>query len=224
MNHAFTAVLFDIDGTLVNSNDAHAESWVLAFSAHGITVDPITVRRCIGMGGDQLMPAVSELTEDSPLGRKIAARRGEIFRADFLPHLAPLPGASELVDAVKALGLRAVAASSASREDLLPLLEVAGVKSLLDDWTSSDDADESKPAPDIVEAALDRAHAAPGQAVMIGDTPYDIAAARSAGVRVIAFRSGGWIDPDLVGAIEIYDGPWDLLKRIEASLLYERLA
>lgn len=224
MNNAITAVLFDIDGTLVNSNDAHAESWVRAFAAHGITVDPITVRRCIGMGGDQLMPTVSDLTEDSPLGRKIAARRGQIFRAEFLPQLAPLPGASELVDAVKSLGLRAVAASSASKEDLLPLLEVAGVKSLLDDWTSSDDADESKPAPDIVEAALDRAHASPRQAVMIGDTPYDIAAARSAGVRVIAFRSGGWLDPDLVGAIEIYDGPWHLLERIEASLLYERLA
>lgn len=123
------------------------------------------------------------------------------------------------VKAVKTLGCRAVAASSASKEDLLPLLEVAGAKSLLDGWTSSDDADESNPSPDIVEAALERAGAAPARAVMIGDTPYDIVAARRAGVRVIAFRCGGWLNPDLVGAIEKYDGPDDLVAHLNQSLL-----
>jgi len=219
MEHSITAVLFDIDGTLVDSNDAHAAAWVKAFAEHGVSVDPITVRRCIGMGGDKLMPAVSDLAEESPVGSKIADRRGEIFREEWLPRLKPFPGARELVDAVKKLGFGAVAASSASKEDLLPLLDVAGARSLLDDWTSSDDAEESKPAPDIVQAALQRAGVKPARAVMIGDTPYDVAAARQAGVRVIAFRCGGWLDPDLVGAIEIYDGPWQLLEQLHASLL-----
>jgi HAD superfamily hydrolase (TIGR01509 family) len=219
MPHQVKAVLFDVDGTLVDSNDSHAAAWVKAFSEHGVTVDPIAVRRCIGMGGDKLMPAVSDLTEESPLGSQIAARRGEIFREQFLPGLKPFPDAAHLVEAVKALGLKAVAASSATKEDLLPLLEVAGAKALLDDWTSSDDADESKPAPDIVEAAVQRAKVDASEAVMIGDTPYDVVAARKAGVRVIAFRCGGWLDPDLSGAIEIYDGPGDLLARLERSLL-----
>lgn len=161
MSHSISAVLFDVDGTVVDSNDAHADAWVKAFAEFGVTVDPIAVRRSIGMGG----------------------------------------------------------ASSASKADLLPLLAIAGAKGLLDDWTSSDDADESKPAPDIIEAALERAGARPANAIMIGDTPYDIAAARQAGVRVIAFRSGGWLDPDLTGAIEIYDGPWDLLACLDRSSL-----
>lgn len=219
MDHSISAVLFDVDGTLVDSNDAHASAWVKAFAEHHVTVDPISVRRSIGMGGDKLMPAVSDLTEDDPLGAKISERRAEIFKHDFLPRLQPFPGARELVQAVKARCLTAVAASSASKDDLLPLLEIAGAASLLDAWTSSDDADESKPSPDILEAALARAGTTREHAVMIGDTPYDIAAARRAGIRVIAFRSGGWLDPDLAGAIEIYDGPWDLVDRIDRSLL-----
>ena len=218
MDTRITAVLFDVDGTLVDSNDAHASAWVKAFAEHGVEVDPIAVRRSIGMGGDKLMPAVSGLEEDSDLGAKIAGRRGEIFKTEFLPRLEPFPGSADLVAAL-ARRYVAVAASSAQQDDLIPLLDIAGARSLLDAWTSSDDAEASKPAPDIVHAALTRAKALPANAVMIGDTPYDIAAARQAGVRVIAFRSGGWLDPDLTGAVEIYDGAWDLLARLDRSLL-----
>ena len=218
MDTGITAVLFDVDGTLVDSNGAHAAAWVKAFTEHQVPVDPIDVRRSIGMGGDKLMPAVSGIEEQSPLGSRISERRAEIFKTEFLPRLTPFPGAADLV-AELARRYTAVAASSASLEDLIPLLDIAGARSLLDAWTSSDDAEASKPAPDIVHAALTRAKASPANAVMIGDTPYDIAAARKAGVRVIAFRSGGWLDPDLTGAIEIYDGPWDLLARLDRSLL-----
>jgi HAD superfamily hydrolase (TIGR01509 family) len=217
--HSVKAVLFDVDGTLVDSNDAHAAAWVKAFAEHGVTVDPIRVRRSIGMGGDKLMPAVSDLQEDSPLGGKIAERRGEIFKQEYLPKLEAFRGARELVAAIKERGYTAVAASSAAKDELGPLLKIAGADALMDAKTSSGDAEESKPAPDIVEAALERARALPGEAVMIGDTPYDVAAARSAGVRIIAFRSGGWLDPDLSGAIEIYDGAWDLLARLDRSIL-----
>lgn len=213
------AVLFDVDGTLVDSNDAHAAAWVRAFSEFNIAVDPDKVRRCIGMGGDKLMPTVIGIMEDSPLGSKIAERRGEIFKTEFLPQLKPFAGADRLVAAVKERGLTAVAASSAKKDELKELLKVAGAESLMDAATSSDDAEESKPDPDIIIAALKRAHAKPDEAVMIGDTPYDIQAAQRAGVRVIALRCGGWGDEDLKGAAAIYQGPLDLVLRFNSSPL-----
>jgi beta-phosphoglucomutase-like phosphatase (HAD superfamily) len=219
MSARFKAVLFDVDGTLVDSNNAHAYAWVRAFADQGVQVDPIEVRLSIGMGGDKLMPAVSGIEEDSPVGRQIAARRGEIFATECLPRLQPFPSADRLIAAIVKRGYKAVAASSAQREELSALLQVAGAASLMDDWTSSDDADASKPEPDIIHAALRRVRVEPRAAVMIGDTPYDVAAARRAGVAMIAFRCGGWLDPDLVGAVEIYDGPADLLARLDRSLL-----
>ena len=213
------AVLFDVDGTLVDSNDAHARAWVEAFAEGGITVDFEPVRRRIGMGGDKLMPEVSGLTEDSAAGERISTRRREIFKEKYLPRLQRFPGSSELVAALKDRGITAVAASSAKKDELRKLLEIAGADALLDDATSSDDAEESKPDPDIVHAALRQAKSAPGDAIMVGDTPYDIEAARRAGVRVIAFRSGGWRDEDLQGAEAVYDGPADLLARLDESPL-----
>jgi HAD superfamily hydrolase (TIGR01509 family) len=216
------AVLFDVDGTLVDSNDAHAAAWVRAFTEYSVAVGPAHVRRCIGMGGDKLMPEVSGIEEDSPRGQAIAKRRGEIFKQEFLPKLKAFTAARELVAAIGERGLTAVAASSASKEDLKALLKVAGVEYLMDEKTSSDDAEDSKPDPDIIHAALERAKASPAEAIMIGDTPYDIEAARRAGVDTIAFRCGGWKDDALRGAIAIYDGPWDLLERIDDSLLSHR--
>ena len=213
------AVLFDVDGTLVHSNDAHAHAWVRAFAEHGIEVPFDAVRRLIGMGGDKLMPRVSPLTEDSPEGREVANRRKDIFKNECLPRLHALPGAKELVAAVKERGLKAVAASSAKKEELEPLLQVAGAEWLMDAATSSDDAEESKPDPDIINAALKRAGVRAHEAVMIGDTPYDIEAATRAGVPIIAFRSGGWSDADLVGAVAIYEHPLDLLQQIDSSPL-----
>jgi HAD superfamily hydrolase (TIGR01509 family) len=215
----YSTVLFDVDGTLVDSNDAHTDAWVKAFAEAGVTVDRRQVRRSIGMGGDKLMPAVSGIQEDSPRGKQIGERRKEIFKADFLPALQPFRDAERLVAAVKARGLTMVAASSAKREELEPLLQIAHAEALLDDKTSSDDAEESKPDPDIVHAALQKAKAAPKDAVLIGDTPYDIEAARRAGVDCIAFRCGGWDDRGLAGAIAFYDGPWDLLAKLADSPL-----
>ncbi len=215
----FTAILLDIDGTLVDSNDAHAYAWVAAFAGSGVTVDFARVRRCIGMGGDKLMPEVSGIAEDSPQGRRISKLRGEIFTTEWLPRLRPFRDVDRLVAALQARDVRIVAASSAKKAELRALLEIAGVAGMLEGATSSDDAEESKPDPDIIEAALKRAKAAPAQAIMIGDTPYDVEAAQRAGVKTIAFRSGGWKDADLEGAIAIYDGPSDLLARIGDSPL-----
>ena len=208
------AVLFDVDGTLVDSNDAHADAWFQAFSQHGVKVDWLKIRRSIGMGGDKLMPVVSGIEETSPQGSAIADARGKIFKRDFLPRIKPLRDAARLVAAVKDRGYTVVAASSAPKGELTPLLQIAGADALMDAKTSSDDAEESKPEPDIILAALKRAKATASEAVLIGDTPYDVEAARRAGVKVIGFRSGGWGDADLEGAIAIYDGPWDLLARL----------
>src|SRR5687768_11790098 len=121
-----SAVLLDVDGTLVDSNDAHAHAWVAAFAEAGVNVDFDHVRRCIGMGGDKLMPEVSHLTEDDPLGKKISTRRGEIFLKEWIPRLKPQRNADRLLAALKERGFILVAASSARRKELKPLLEIAG--------------------------------------------------------------------------------------------------
>jgi HAD superfamily hydrolase (TIGR01509 family) len=209
-------VLFDVDGTLVDSNDAHAHAWVEALAEAGVTTAFATVRRCIGMGGDKLLPAVAGLTADSPVGQRVSERRGEIFKEKYLPHVKAFRDGDRLVAALKERGLTAVAASSAKKDELRALLTIARAEWLLDGATSSDDAEESKPDPDIVHAALRQARATPREAVMIGDTPYDIEAAARAGVDAIAFRCGGWGDRDLEGAT-IYDGPWDLLATLRGG-------
>ncbi|MGE5600052.1 MAG: HAD family hydrolase [Pseudomonadota bacterium] len=211
-------MILDVDGTLVDSNDAHAHAWVAAFASAGITVAFDRVRRAIGMGGDKLMPAVSGVAEDSPVGKQIAARRGDIFRDQFLPRLRPFPGTRALVQRFAADGFTLVIASSAKEDELHPLLEIAGVADLIPTRTSSDDAENSKPEPDIIHAALDRTKSNPLQTVMIGDTPYDVEAALRAGIRVVGVECGGWRSEDLQGAVEVYDGPDDLLKHYDASV------
>ena len=214
-----TTVLFDVDGTLIDSNDAHAHAWVAAFAEHGVVVEFKNVRRCIGMGGDKLMPAVSGVEEESAAGAAIARRRSEIFAGRFLPTLKPFRDAGRLVAELKVRGCTVVAASSAKRDELKPLLAVAGAEALMDATTSSDDAANSKPDPDIIRAALTRANASSTDAMMIGDTPYDVEASLRAGVAIIALRCGGWSDAELTGAVAIYDGPWHLLSELENSPL-----
>jgi HAD superfamily hydrolase (TIGR01509 family) len=212
-------VLLDVDGTLVDSNDAHARAWVEAFAEHGVQVAYGEVRKCIGMGGDKLMPKVSGIREDSPQGEKISKRRREIFKTRYLPSLRPCPGAEPLLKHMKEQGLRLVVATSAKADELHGLLRVCGADRVIDEKTSSDDADESKPDPDILHAALKEIGLPADEVVMLGDTPYDVEAARRAGVGVIAVRCGGWGDADLAGALAVYDNPADLLARYDPSPL-----
>jgi HAD superfamily hydrolase (TIGR01509 family) len=209
--------LLDVDGTLIDSNDQHAQAWVDVGREFGIDIDYDHVRRLIGMGGDKVLPRVAGLEEDSPEGEKIKERRGEIFREAYLPKLKPFPQARELLERLRDDGWTLVVATSASKEDMDGLLKQAGIKDLIEEKTSSSDAEESKPDPDIVQAALKAADAGPDQAVMLGDTPYDVEASGRAGVPCVALRCGGWGDADLGDAVAIYDDPADLLARYGES-------
>lgn len=222
MRRVNAAVILDVDGTLVDSNDAHARAWVQAFGDHGITVAFDLVRRAIGMGGDKLMPAVAGIEEDSETGEKIGERRGEIFRQSFLPHLQPFQGVRALIERFAQDGYVLAVASSAKKEELDPLLDAAGVSSLISRRTSSDDAERSKPDPDIVQAAVARAGIDPAGAIMLGDTPYDVEAALRAGIRIVGLECGGWSRNDLKGASEVYRDPADLLARYDGSIFASR--
>ncbi|MDQ3674326.1 MAG: HAD family hydrolase [Gemmatimonadota bacterium] len=212
-------VIFDIDGTLVDSNDAHAQAWVDAFIEAGYEASYETVRPLIGMGGDKLLPKTIGIKHDGKKGKKLSERRSEIFRQKYLPGLRPLPGSRALVERVRKDGLKPIVATSAKDEELKGLLEAAQVADLMEERATASDAKRSKPDPDIVEAAIEQSDIEPDDLIMIGDTPYDIEAATRAGVRIIGFRSGGWGDADLSGAVEIYDGPADLLESYSSSLL-----
>lgn len=213
----YRAAIFDVDGTLVDSNDAHAQAWVNALAGHGRRVEFARVRPLIGMGGDKLLPEVAGISVDSPEGRAIDANRREIFLRDFLPRLQPTRGAKQLLEWLKDEGLTLVVASSAQDSELQKLLRVAGAEKFIESTTSSDDAERSKPDPDIVRAAIDRTGHPPAEVVMIGDTRYDIEAARRAGIDIIALRSGGSTDRDLDGAVAVYSDPADLLEHYDFS-------
>jgi HAD superfamily hydrolase (TIGR01509 family) len=216
---AIRGVILDVDGTLVDSNDAHANAWVEALAEHGRQVAFKKIRPLIGMGGDKLLPEAAGIEEDSDEGKKISEYRSEVFKKKYLPVLKPFPGVRELLERMRGEGLKLVVASSAKKDELKHLLEIAGAADLIEGKTSSSDAESSKPDPDIIQAALDDSGLPPGEVVMLGDTPYDIESAGRAGVKTIALRCGGWDDSKLTGAIAIYDGPRDLLARYDSSPL-----
>ncbi len=215
------AVILDIDGTLIRSNDAHASAFVEAGAELGYEVSHDEVLRRIGMGSDRLIPEVFGVEKESEEGKRIEARKGEIFAERYLPGLRPTPGARDLLVRLRRDGLTLAVATSASPDDLEKLLDRAGVADLVPRGKSASPAevDESKPAPDVVHAALGKAGCAPGEAIMIGDTPYDVEAAGRAGVAILAVRSGGWSDRDLEGAAAIFDDPADLLAHYDATPL-----
>lgn len=215
-------VLLDVDGTLLDSNDAHARAWVDVLEEQGMPQPYERVRPLIGMGGDKVVPELTGFAAESERGKAIAARRKEIFDERHLPTVRAFPGARELVERLHADGYEVVVATSAQEEELEGLLRQGGLADVLPRRTSSSDAEASKPDPDIVEGALGKAGLAPGEAVMIGDTPYDLEAARRAGVRALAFRCGGWWDDDALGGADaIYDGPAALLAALEDSPLLD---
>jgi HAD superfamily hydrolase (TIGR01509 family) len=213
----FTAALFDVDGTLIDSNDAHAESWVQSLREHDIPAEMSRIRPLIGKGGDKLLCEVAHLEEDSPLATRITGRKKDLFE-QRLSRLTPTAGARPLLEFLLERDVILVVATSADDRERDQLLTQAGVRDLIQLNATKDDARESKPDPDIVHAALARARSHPDTTVMIGDTPYDIEAAGRAGLATIALRCGGyWSDNDLRGALAVFDDPAQLLVTLRGA-------
>jgi HAD superfamily hydrolase (TIGR01509 family) len=214
-------VILDVDGTLVNSNDAQAHSWVEAMGKYGYTISFQQVRPLIGKGGDKLLPETIGVSKDSEDGKKISQEQKKIFMTQYLPTLSAFPCARELLEHMHARGLKLAIATSAQPDELKGLLQVIGpdVQDLFKEETSAKDAKQSKPSPDIMHATLERIGYSPEQVIMVGDTPYDIESAAKVHVETIAFRSGGWGDRDLAGAVAIYNDTADLLTHYETSPL-----
>lgn len=205
-------VLLDIDGTLLDSNDAHAASFTRAFAEHGLDIPFDHVRPLVGMGSDKLIPSLTGFEHDTRDGKAIVERKKGIFEERYLPKLKPTDGARALLERFLADGLTLVVATSAGGDEMQGLLKQAGIDDLIHDATSSGDVDNSKPDPDVIGAATKKSKLKPRQLLMIGDTPYDIEAAAKAGIRTIALRCGGWWNDDALDeAIAIYEDPADLL-------------
>ncbi len=213
-------VLLDVDGTLLDSNGAHASSWADVLVDAGYNIRPEHVRPLVGMGGDKVVPILTGFDHESPEGKQLSDRRKAVFEERYLPRLQPTPGARDLLEHMLREGLTLVIATSAGGGEMQALLDRAGVADLIHDATSSGDVESSKPDPDIIGDALRKGGLTSDEAVMIGDTPYDIAAAAKLGVPTIALRCGGWWDDlALGGAVAIYDHPADVLTQYDESPL-----
>ena len=216
------AVIFDVDGTLVDSVDLHARAWQEAFAHFGKRFDFERVRYQIGKGGDQLMPVFLSKEELEEFGEKLEEYRGDLFKRVYLPKVEGFPAVRELFQRIKAGGLRIALASSAKGDELETYKKIAHIEDLVEEETSSDDAEKSKPHPDIFEAALERlGDTRPEEAVVVGDTPYDAEAAGKAGLRTVGLLSGGFPEEDLraAGCVQVYRDAADLLANYEASPL-----
>jgi HAD superfamily hydrolase (TIGR01549 family) len=217
------AVVFDVDGTLVDTVDQHAKAWQRTFAHFGHEIDFAAIRSQIGKGGDQLMPVFLPKQELERRGKQIEKYRLELFKRDYLPHVRGFPKVRELFERIISDGKRIALASSAKGEELDAYKKAADIADLVDEETSSDDAERSKPHPDIFEAALARLNLPPDRAVVVGDSPYDAEAAGKAGLKTIGMLCGGFAEADLrkAGAAEIFRDPAGLLANFEQSLIWD---
>lgn len=214
------AVLFDLDGTLVDSNERHVDVWARVLREAGYVFERDALHAQIGKGGDNYLPALLP-DADAATRERLDTRHGEVFKAEHLPHVAAFPQARALMAEVRARGAKIVLASSAGGDEVTHYVGLLEADGIVDATTSKDDVARSKPDPDIFVAALESAGVAAGDAIVLGDTPWDMIAAARAGVRAIGVLSGGFGEAALreAGAIAVYRDVADLLARIEASPL-----
>jgi HAD superfamily hydrolase (TIGR01509 family) len=215
------AAIFDIDGTLVDSVDLHAQAWQEALAHFGKEVRYDDLRSQIGKGGDQFLPVFLSGEEIERFGDELQDYRSALFQRQYLPWVRPFPGARELLARLKQTGVLVGLASSCKRTELGYYLRMVGGASLVDAATTADDAERSKPHPDIFEACLERLALDPGDAVAVGDSPFDAEAAGRAGIATVGLLCGGFPEAALreAGCIDIYESPQDLLTRLARSPL-----
>ena len=210
--------IFDVDGTLVDSNYQHALAWFRAFRRHDITLPLWRLHRAIGMGGDKLVEQVAGGKVEQQLGDRLRAAWEDEFKT-MIDEVRPFDGARSLLEAVRDRGFRIVLASSGKTDQVEKFLDLIGGKDLADAWTTSDDADDSKPAPDIVQVALDRVSGAKG--LMIGDSTWDCIAAGKLDIPTLAVRTGGFSTDELreAGAIAVFDSLTELRDDLDNTPL-----
>lgn len=220
MTDTVSAVLFDVDGTLIDSNYLHAVTWWQAFAQAGYGVSMARVHRAIGMGSSELIDALLPADRDRGEDGALAAAHDTLYSA-YWCRLRPLPGAADLLRACRRAGLRVVLASSAGPREFQVMRAALDADDAVHEATSSGDVNATKPAPDLVHVALERAGTAPGEAVFIGDSVWDVLACRRAGVPCVGVLSGGISESELAeaGAVRVYPGPAELLADFPSSLL-----
>jgi phosphoglycolate phosphatase-like HAD superfamily hydrolase len=214
-------VLFDVDGTLVDTNDLHAAAWREAFLHFGLDKPIEEIRWQVGKGGDNLIPSLFP-DLDERKREALEDYRGDLFKRDYLPRATAFPRVRDLFERLAADDVRIVLASSSHAEEVDYYTSLIGCADLVNAKTSKDDVEASKPCPDIFAAALAKVAPLGAEDVaVVGDTPWDAKAAGKLGLRTIGFRSGGFPDEALAeaGACELYDGPGDLLARFDGSIL-----
>ena len=217
MPQQFKGILLDIDGTLVDSNDANARAWMQALLAHGLEINYIKLREAVGMGGDNLLPKLANLESDSEQGKAISKTRSEIMKSEYFPNLKAFPQVKEFLTRLHDDGYTLVVATSAKADEAEILLALTGAQDLISEIATSEDAKNSKPDPDILHAALQKSGLSAESVVMLGDTPYDVEAAQKAGIQSIGVRCGGWTAPDLKGTLAVYNDPADFLAHYAES-------
>ena len=212
------AALLDVDGTLVDSNYHHALAWYRAFRRSGIVLPLWRIHRHVGMGGDQLLPALLGDRVDEEHGEEIRDARDEEY-GGLIGEVSPLEGSRELIVDLKERGLTTVLASSSPQEEIDHYLELLDVRELADAWTTDDDVKATKPEPDLVHAALEKART--DDAVMVGDTPWDVEAARKAGLETICVITGGFSEQELrdAGAVVVFESVQGLRQKLDSTPL-----
>lgn len=216
------AVIFDVDGTLIDSNDFHAEAWHKAFEKYGFKIPFEKIRPQIGKGADTLLPEFLSEKEIEEFGDELAEKRGEIFKNEYLDRVKPFGQVRELFQKLKSKGVKIALASSSKKDEVEDYEKIANIADLVEKETSTDDAENSKPEPDIFEAALKLlGNPEKDKVIVVGDTPYDAEAAKKAGIKTIGVLCGGFPQSELekAGCLEIYESPADLLANLENSAL-----
>jgi HAD superfamily hydrolase (TIGR01509 family) len=212
--------ILDIDGTLVDTNYHHAIAWFRAFRQHGIVLPICRIHRHIGMGGDQLIGAITDERFEEREGDSIRAAE-KVLYMELIGEVEPMQGARQLLEEIKRRGHSVVLASSAKADEVEHYVELLDARTIADAWTTSADVEQTKPQPDLVNSALQKARADAKDAVMVGDTPWDVQAAKSAKVPTIAVRTGGFGQDELeeAGAAAVFESVAELLERIDETKL-----
>lgn len=215
-----SAVIFDVDGTLVNTVDFHAEAWQRAFTHFGFDFEFDKIRSQIGKGGDQLMPVFLKPQVIEERGEEIDAFRQGLIEREYFPKVVGFPKVREVFDFLMSRGVKIALGSSAKTDDLKVYRKAAGIEGLDLIETTSDDAEHSKPHPDIFNAALNRLKLEPTRVVVIGDTPYDVEAAKKAGMAMTGLLCGGFSESSLreAGAVDVYRDPEHLLSVLKEAV------